>query len=99
MSTSASGSSEENSPQDWIETAWEYELAIDVRFGPGREDRYAYFRTVDDRVSHHKWFRVEPEQSRWALVTEGAVKNVLENAAETQLREPEPLLSELEIEN
>jgi len=99
MSTTDSGGSGGKTPQDWIEKAWEYELAIDVRFGPGRENRYAYFRTVDDRVSHHKWFRVEPSQDRWALVTEAAVKNTIGNAGDVRLREPEAVLSELEIEN
>ena len=89
---------EPKTTDDWIETAWEYELAIETQFGPGKENVYAYFRTVDDRVSHHKWFRVEPSQTRWALVTEEAVRNTIENARDVRLREPEAVLSELEVE-
>jgi hypothetical protein len=83
-------------PIEYIETAWEYELAVELNW---HGDRMGYFRSADDRVSHHTWFRIEPEQSRWAMVTESAVRNAIENNSDVRLREPDSLIDELESES
>ena len=85
----------EKDPQEWIETAWEYELAVECELAP--DDVHGYFRTVDDRVSHHTWFRMSPGQSRWNMVTEEAVMNAIENSnGSVRLREPDAFIAEIE---
>ncbi len=83
-------------PVKYIETAWEYELAVECELAP--DDVHGYFRSADDRVSHHTWFRMSPGQSRWNMVTEEAVMNAIENSQNVRLREPDAFISEMEAE-